>query len=68
MRARIDFSDHTVTVNGETCNFYEAGLYDSKFHEPNTEKEFCEGDFDNFLIEEKGITEIEYLEEGNYEM
>lgn len=51
----VDFRNHTVSTNNETCNFYEAGIFeaDTKNAEPNTPEEFSSGDFDNHLWESK---------------
>ena len=59
----IDFRNNSVTVNDETCNFYEAGIYQigenySTIY-PQNENEFKEEDYDNYL-QEKHEEEIEF--------
>jgi hypothetical protein len=51
----IDFKNRCVIVDGETCNFCEAGIEECK-----NEKDFFENDYDNFIREEQknfGVTE-----------
>lgn len=58
MKAYVNFDDQTITVDGESCSFKEAGIYCN----PQNQEEFLLNDCDNHLMETKNNIEIVYSE------